>query len=276
MKISYRNYPILEKLQKGDLGIIPTLRTDNLFYQVEPIFKQHWEDSKVAFKKEVYKISKTFSDASNKAYSKLYPLFVDIVEGGIGFSCKGTFMYGDWVHMIDYDHPNTEHHNKENKISIFVFLKTGEPVLYFREQGSSLKGWVSQEVINGHLFGVPITTKDQISALSHSAVVRCVLFEMFKAFAEVETKTIPPNSKVKDINDKYVNDTKLKLTYLDSKWFTNLIKSDAFKVSGHFRLQPKKKDGEWTKELIWISEFEKTGYTAPARILAHNEGNNSL
>ena len=27
------------------------------------------------------------------------------------------------------------------------------------------------------------------------------------------------------------------------------------KVS-HFRLQPKKKDGEWTKELIWINEFK--------------------
>jgi hypothetical protein len=29
-----------------------------------------------------------------------------------------------------------------------------------------------------------------------------------------------------------------------------------------------KKNGEWTKELIWISEFEKTGYTAPARKIA--------
>jgi hypothetical protein len=37
-------------------------------------------------------------------------------------------------------------------------------------------------------------------------------------------------------------------------------------VSGHFRLQPKKSNGEWTKELIWIDEFGKTGYTSNAKI----------
>lgn len=32
--------------------------------------------------------------------------------------------------------------------------------------------------------------------------------------------------------------------------------------------------GEWTRELIWISEFEKTGYTAPARMIGNNENSN--
>jgi len=58
---------------------------------------------------------------------------------------------------------------------------------------------------------------------------------------------------------------------LDSKWFTTLVKSDAFHVRGHFRLQPKKKDGEWTKELIWINDFQKEGYTAPARRLQQQQ-----
>lgn len=54
---------------------------------------------------------------------------------------------------------------------------------------------------------------------------------------------------------------------MDSKWFTNLVKSDGFKVRGHFRFQPKKKDGVWTKELIWINEFEKSGYNREAGVL---------
>jgi hypothetical protein len=32
-------------------------------------------------------------------------------------------------------------------------------------------------------------------------------------------------------------------------------------------MQPKKKDGKWTKELIWIDEFEKKGYKREAKIL---------
>ena len=56
---------------------------------------------------------------------------------------------------------------------------------------------------------------------------------------------------------------------LNSTWFTTLVKSDNFKVRGHFRLQPKKKGGEWTKEIIWVNEFVKSGYTAPAKKLTN-------
>ena len=99
------------------------------------------------------------------------------------------------------------------------------------------------------------------------------LIILFKKYAQVETKYLPANKTTKDINCKYVNETSSNITILDSKWFTTLVKSDAFKVRGHFRLQPKKKDGEWTKELIWINDFTKDGYTAPARILNNNQNN---
>ena len=91
---------------------------------------------------------------------------------------------------------------------------------------------------------------------------------LFIQYAKVETKILPPKSKTMGIGCYYNNTTKSKITMLDSKWFTTLVKSDAFKVRGHFRLQPKKVNGEWTKELIWINEFEKTGYTAPAKKIA--------
>lgn len=94
-----------------------------------------------------------------------------------------------------------------------------------------------------------------------------VVFYMFKSYACVETKIIEPHSRIKDIGCKYINETSLPITYLDSKWFTNLVRSGAFKVRGHFRLQPKKADGVWTRELIWINDFLKTGYTSPAKIL---------
>lgn len=92
---------------------------------------------------------------------------------------------------------------------------------------------------------------------------------LFINFAEIETKYLPPKSKIKEIKCKYINETSNGITILDSRWFTNLVKSDVFNVRGHFRLQPKKKNGEWTKELIWINEFQKSGYTSPAKKLTH-------
>lgn len=94
---------------------------------------------------------------------------------------------------------------------------------------------------------------------------------LFLKYAQIETVYLPAGQKVKGINCKYVNDSKFNINHIDSRWFTTLVKSDGFKVRGHFRLQPKKKDGSWTKELIWINDFMKSGYTAPAQKLSHHE-----
>ena len=91
-------------------------------------------------------------------------------------------------------------------------------------------------------------------------------FYLFTKYAEIETKTLPPHKVIKDVECKYVNDTKLKVNILDSKWFTTLVKSDGFNVRGHFRFQPYG-EGMIKRKLIWINEFEKSGYTAPARKL---------
>ena len=92
---------------------------------------------------------------------------------------------------------------------------------------------------------------------------------LFIKYAQVETKTVGANKRYKDINCKYTNETNSDITFLDSTWFTNLVKSEGFNVRGHFRMQPKKKDGEWTKELIWISEFEKSGYNRKAKKISY-------
>ena len=88
---------------------------------------------------------------------------------------------------------------------------------------------------------------------------------MFKNYAEIETKYLKPKEKTKFVNCKYINETNSDVTLLNSTWFTNLVKSDSFNVRGHFRLQPKKINGEFTKELIWINGFKKNGYVSNAK-----------
>lgn len=271
MKISYRNYPILEKLHKGSLGIMPMFEKDKTFFDLCcEGFVRNWKFYRENFQQEINVISKPFYEASTKAEKKLMQLWGDItINDTSDFDVKGCYLCGDFVYMINYE---VKKGSENNEIAFYVFDKKGMPLAMFIDSAKykiHQNGWISS------CFSVE-NNPTAIQTWIYSQLAKIIIFRMFKTYAEVETKIIPPNIKVKGIDCKYVNDTKFKLTYLDSKWFTNLIKSDGFNVRGHFRLQPKKKDGEWTRELIWISEFEKTGYTAPARKIDYNDSNNLL
>lgn len=93
-----------------------------------------------------------------------------------------------------------------------------------------------------------------------------VTFELFKQYAEIETKIIQSgttNRKVKINHEKYLSEFPFKVQIIDSKYFTNLIRTNGFKVKGHFRLQPYG-EGRKNRRLQWIHEFEKSGYTRKA------------
>jgi hypothetical protein len=265
MKISYRNYPILEKLHKGSLGVMPIYEKDKIFFDLYcESFVGNWKFYYENFQEEINVISKPFYEAGTKAEKKLMQLWGDIIINDTSdFDVKGCYLCGDFVYMINYE---VKKGSENNEIVFYVFDKKGIPLAMFIDSSKYKiyqNGWISS------CFSIE-NNQTEIQTWIYTQLAKIVIFRMFKTYAEVETKIIPSNSKIKGIDCKYVNDTKLNLTYLDSKWFTNLIKSDGFNVRGHFRLQPIKKDGEWTRELIWINEFSKTGYTAPARILAQN------
>lgn len=152
--------------------------------------------------------------------------------------------------------------------------------------GKSLDDEDKKEVaskMNGiyiHSHGITTFKDDGINAYTKSgfevpenmvmhALKPLIFWTLFRLYAEVEVKALAPKTKLKDIKCKYVNDTPFPITFLDSTWFTTLVKSDAFKVSGHFRLQPcHDENGKPTKKLIWISDYMKTGYTSPAKKLS--------
>lgn len=91
-------------------------------------------------------------------------------------------------------------------------------------------------------------------------------FLCFVKHVELETKEIKANSGGHHVGIKYVNETKSNITILDSTWFTTIVRSEGFKVRGHFRFQPYG-SGLSKKKLIWIADFEKDGYTRTAKIL---------
>jgi hypothetical protein len=262
MKISYSNYPILKKLKDGTIGTIPVYETDvKYFLENWQYVSHHFDKSIKAFSNNVYKISDTFYSAFLFSHSKIAVLMRDIMErkqDNLSFS--GTFIIDNSVYFIDFDSPLDK---KSFKCILFRFRKDGIPASFFiqEEYDNKYTAWGSSD------FGLAIKESPIDSDHPIQVVFAIVGLYLFKQYAKVETKLLPANKKIKDINCKYVNDTNSDITYLDSTWFTNLVKSDGFKVRGHFRLQPKKKDGVWTKELIWVKDFEKTGYTRLAKKL---------
>ena len=260
MKISYRNYPILEKLHKGTLGNMPILEIDKAYFNLfGELFSKNWKLNVLNFQHEINLISKPFHEASFKAGEKLTDLWKDILINDISdFNVKGCYLDRDYVYMINYE---VKKGSESQEIAFYVFDKKGIPLLFYVDSVINKiyqQGWISS------YFSLD-NNSNEAEQWIFSMLTKIVVYKLFKSYAEVETLILPPTSKVKNIDCKYANDTNFKINYLDSKWFTNLVKSDSFNVRGHFRLQPKKKDGEWTKEIIWISEFTKTGYNAPAR-----------
>lgn len=250
-RISYRNYPILEIIKNGKLNNLPVYKEDfeELKSKYEKPFKL-FEVMSVFYKKEIIKVSSSFIKATDNARSKL----LKIIEG-IGIEeYSGTMIIGNFTYC--YTIVLTE---EIYSVNIFEFYKNG-----------GLKNFVTNHENNEINFFSIVNNDLALSLKDNYADFLCytILSVLtFRKYAKVEIIESKAKTKTTQFNCKYLNETDLDIEYLDSKWFTSLVSSQGFKVRGFFRLQPKKKDGEWTKELIWIDEFEKQGYNRKAGIL---------
>lgn len=267
MRIDYKHYPIIKYLHNNTINDIPIYKEDRIpFGMIKKDFISTWNKSINSFRKEINVISASFIDACDKSYKSLSDLHNNAIEEGIELTVKGTYIIGPIVYMADIELPLND---KNNQI-LYAFTKEGGliavQIIYpFPHQGENIL-WASE-----YIRSAGVVDKESLIDLIKEMYRTVVTVGMFKSYAQVETKILPPNQKRRDITCLYRNNTDFTVTYLDCKWFTTLVKSEGFNVRGHFRLQPKKKDGKWTRELIWINEFRKHGYTARARILSHNE-----
>lgn len=265
MNLDRNKYKVLEMLSKGKIsplwfpGDIP-----HLPYMEEYGFSKGLQAGLPAFRSQVIYPSAPFAAAAKEARGRLGEFYLNASKTpGDALSLAGTIVFPGGVVFVD----NALKPGTDNSflLRFFVFTAEGSPMFCAIEGDESLPGplfWVSQAHAERFPDGV-----DALKGWISGYIADAVVLLLFKRFAHVEVVTVPPRAKVKHGTVKARNDTGVPVLYLDSKWFTTLVRSEGFKVSGHFRLQPKKVNGEWTRELIWINEFEKHGYTSPARKL---------
>jgi len=265
MKISERNHPVLSLLKNNSIEDLSYSVQDKDFFENDMFFydfAKRWSTYQPKFSKTVNVISESFYDATTNAAKKLFYIAKEIIKNET-LEINETFINGAFTAMISCKLVEIEN-VIENEFTFFVFdTKTSAPVLYAsKDKGIPDLAWVSKEAQSALNISF-----DEIQKLPVRMFRDFLYIALFKQYAEVETKFIASGKRVKDINTKYVNDSRIDLTFLNSKWFTNLVKSDAFKVRGHFRLQPYKNEkGQLFKKIIWIEDFMKEGYTSPAKI----------
>ena len=260
-RISYRNYPTLQYLKDPYKGFTeyPSFRfsKDKIHYiQGSMTFFEN-----PYYAPTIWTASKNFIEASSRAQTSLKSLILrDAAEKKL-VSYSGVYILGNTVYFY-----------------VFAFCDFGKPDICFiietdakgtllNYAHTSIGGMYGDDNIL-HSYGVKglykgLTEKEYMTKWTWHILGLIA----FKKYAQVEIVESKARTKIHAQGCKYLNETDLDIEYLDSKWFTSLVNSKGFKVGGHFRLQPKKKEGEWTKELIWINDFEKKGYNRKAGIL---------
>lgn len=268
MKISYNNYPILKSLRTKMLGSIPVYEQDAKMFQIlGKEFARQWKIKVSDFASDINVVSETFERSAKEAAVKLSELHNEIAGNDSNeLKLSGTYIVGGFVYMISY-----EIIQNTNIVETFyyVFDKSGIPISFMLNTSDDSIGFrcfLSENIE----IGVQRTNKSVTEYIEYSMQL-IIIFALFKQYADVDTKVVGANSRVKEFGCKYINDTEINITHLDCKWFTNIVNSEGFKVRGHFRLQPIKKDGKWTRELIWINEFKKHGYLSKAKKLLYGD-----
>lgn len=186
---------------------------------------------------------------------------MDIVNNAIdNIKVSGTYVLGKDVYMIDFEYDKSI---DNFKTVLMVFHSDAAPYTYFVDYPILGSGfWISKTAEQDPNF---IYYKDDLAHYPIDMVKQMVIIEMFKKYGNTEIKIIEPHAKLKG-NTFIKNESEFKVNYLDSTWFTTTISNNPFAVKGHFRLQPKKINGNWTKEVIFIQEFEKKGYVRKSKL----------
>lgn len=218
-------------------------------------------------------ITSQFHNALIKSMSTLMQKNVwSSLEFEKGYS-TGVLIANEIIYYVLSKRPEATYYD----VSITVFDKESTLLLQFTQFSDSTP--VGNNVFVNPLYQMQMSsfvqssqgisdkdfTKDELVQFICGSNYRLVvLFELFRKYAEVETKILKPKMKAELFKCKYHNDSDHQIEIMDSTWFTEFIKSEAFKVRGHFRLQAHG-EGRVGRKLIWIKDFKKEGYTRKAK-----------
>jgi hypothetical protein len=251
MKVSYKNKPIIKELEKAlnrkmfDLDVYEEDRIEYLYLHLKNIQRFVIQNIDVAMK-NVSILTEPFISAYLKSSKKIEEvLFNDNKPQKEIINEQGVLCYKNvvWFYSLS---------SKGDGLFDGKFLHFNGKVLMCFVNDDVNNSFITKDLL------IPYGMNKENGLDGYNQDLIQILW--FIKHCDIEIKELGAKKKLKDINCKYINDTDSNIKILDSTWFTTLIKKDSFNVRGHFRLQACGVDRQ-ERKLIWISEFEKDGYT---------------
>lgn len=265
MKFSERNYVPLSYLKNKKLERIKVFANDvREMNFMRLTIAEHWAKYYNRFSENIFYITDPFYSAMLKAEDRLTKLIEDATVGNKSSMDYGaTYIIGDYVLFF---YSKFQQDSEDMEEVLYVFKKDGliVSVLFATPLIENIIMWTAKSYVPYIKDGK--FNSEAVSSYVNQQVKKCLCLYTFRLYADIEVITVDSNKSKESIDCKYVNETGVDINILDSKWFRTLIHSSAFNVRGHFRLQPCGKDMA-ERKLIWVSEFQKSGYTRVAKIL---------
>jgi hypothetical protein len=265
MKISYRNYPVLIKLQNHHFEEMELSPLDQTYFESDKWVRIHdiFKHNAKHFLHEVIILNENFANSSKKASNRLLDLYRKMIfSKGSEINFNGTFIEpGGFTYLLRYNYNEKTDHSMQ---LLYWFEKdklVGSFYLNDFHEESGL--WICENY--NKTFNLDNVRKQHHEV--SNIIGRLLVIQLFKECAKVETKKLPPKSVTIVVEMKYVNETRLEITLLDSLWFNTLVNSDRFNDHGHFNVKTYGKELK-DYDLKWIREV-KPEYTPPARILKY-------
>jgi len=258
MRLNKNTYPAFETLEQGHYE---HLQIDQMFDQ---LFKGHngllefLQSLKFTYKQvhKKYYFTNTFKDAIRTAIPKIIDKNKHLNEipsdCGIIFTDKGFSLY--------LSNPT----DKKLKLLCFGFTKDTLTTYGMIDNDGKFGGFAC--CLKD---GKPYNDTEELNAYLNSMLISLYFIHN----CEIEQKVLKPNDKHRENGNKHFNESKSDIIFLDCNWFTELIRNTPFHVKGHLRWQHHG-EGFKKRKLIWISDFEKSGYQRKAKketILLENQ-----
>ncbi len=265
MRITERKIPLLKYLrwrrpltehpdfERGKLEIFvvqggdaPGMRDQMDATVLGALFLARWADYSASYSENIEVISEPFNDAMWKNASKVYN--EETLKECVGRAYKGTLIHG--VVALCYDFVM----DTDMRIGGNLMMHIGENLVLLV---NGERRFISEKA--REFYGIPDWD------IVRNTFKEVLVLYLFKKFAETETVEAKPFKKVRlPEGDSLLVDSPLSIHYFDCAWFRQIVRNEGFMVSGHFRLQPYKRDGVWTRKLIYIEPFQKHGYVRRA------------
>lgn len=216
--------------------------------------------------KHLVKFSKTFVDALDKSsynFCQFHKKILKKLDGECGILQSPYFLKGSYV-VYSIKNTSITLWIFQNNISNYISI----PTYYIIASPNDEYDYHTHKV---DVMCIPLL--DNCYEFNLQDYIDMTLdYLCLREWADVEIKeikTIIQKEVIKNKKKIIKKDEGLSYFTFDSKWYTELINDNDFKVSGHFRLQHY---SNGKQKLIWINEYTKHGYHRQASIEKYKEG----